>query len=188
MKQLIIFLAASAVIYGCGSKSGLSDAELDALANAKFENLTDSIEDANNKEFEQWRYESEVDEMTSEKKEYAMINSKNQVELAFPHAGGTYATITLRRIKGNEEVVVTVNEGQIHTEYNNPVFQVRFDENKPEFFTVNEAADHSIDVRFISNARKFIDLIKKSKETKIEMTFYNNGTHVFKFDTKDLKW
>lgn len=185
-----VLTSASLSMFSCGSSE--KDKYQDALLDAKAEQMANELMDSISKESlagdGKWVYEETKDEMSSAKNRFATITSSNVIELEFPYAGGTVGNIIVRNMNGKDEVLFTVNQGQINSTYDQETFEVRFDENPSEKYRVSESSDGSSDVRFFSNSKKLIENLKNSKECKIKVEFYNNGSHVFKFKTADLKW
>jgi hypothetical protein len=173
-------------LFSCGEpkKDPLEEMELDR----KVEAYMDSLNTAALIEEQAWQYETTEDEMSGKTNRFATKTSNNTVELDFPYEGGTVGNIIVRNTGNGDEVVFTVNKGQINSVYDYDSFEVRFDDNPSEEYSVSESTDGSSDIRFISNSKKFIKNLKASKECKIKVEFYDNGSFIFKFDTKGLKW
>lgn len=187
MKQLIIILVAGSALFACSSspeKKQKTEAEIEQ----ELQKYMDSLETAEQAALSEWKYETEKDEMSERTNRYASKRSSNMVELDFPYEGGTYGTIMIRNSGNGDEAIFSINQGQINTTYEQGSFEVRFDDDPSEQYTISEASDGSSTIRFINKSKKFIERLKKSKECKIKVEFFNNGSFVFKFDTKNLNW
>jgi|GEM_PF-3330010 len=135
-----------------------------------------------------WSYEDEVDEMTSETRHIATIASPDIVNMEFPYEGGSILYMTVRNMAGDADAFIYISKGQLFTEYGAEYINVRFDDEKPSKFSVSDASDNNAQYLFINDAKKFTNKLKTAKKVAIECQFYNNGKHVFKFDTAGFTW
>ena len=137
-----------------------------------------------------WQYDEFVDEMR-ETTTYTTTNiSKNNVSLKSPYSGGTDLAIVVRHSNdlGNEVLIIT-NNGQLWCEYRDCTMAVKFDDGSVEQYPVSRAASGSSNTMFLDRSEDaFINKLKKSKKTMLEIGFYNNGNQQFTFDTSDLNW
>ena len=134
-----------------------------------------------------WVYHESEDEMTSKKKKYASIDANELLHFDFPYAGGSTATLTLRK-GGPNDAFIRVSKGQFNSTVNGAKVRVRFDNNAPQTFSMSEAADYSSDILFFDNPQRLIAGLKKAKTAKIQATFFNEGDHIMEFDVAGLKW
>jgi len=190
MKKYIYILAAITLISSCGSadEPEMSDAELDAKVDAEVERQIEQQEMELMKDDFKWSYQTEKDEMTDNSIYIAHITSQDEVELEFPYEGGTYLTLWIRKNANKSEAYITSSNGQLYDDINEPVINVRFDQEQPMNFGVLESADNDPTIRFISSADKFISKMKTAKKVKIEVQYYENGKHVYQFNTKGFDW
>jgi len=137
-----------------------------------------------------WKYSESVDEMRGTTTYTAITTSRNNVHLSSPYTGGTDLSIVVRHSNdlGNEVLILTDN-GQLWCEYRNCIMTVKFDDKNIEEYPVSRAAGGSSEAMFLDNSEDaFINKLKESKVTMLEIGFYNNGNQQFTFDTADLDW
>jgi len=189
MKKYLIAAGLLATLSACSSGPSLLErAIIERKAELEAEKMLAEKEAEAMAEQFSWTYETEEDKMSSETSYFASIVSPDVVNLDFPYEGGSYLSIYLRKTGNESTAFIYISEGQLHTEYDNPTIAVRFGENKAKNFSVSESADNDAQYLFIDNANDFIRELKASKEVLVECMFYNNGSHVFKFNTEGLKW
>lgn len=133
----------------------------------------------------QWSYSKYVDEMTSGETRSATIDARDLIELDFPYAGHNQPDLSVRKdAKAKFSVMYTITKGQIlcHDCY----VQVRFDDRQPINFSGGGSVSHRTEVLFLTPAKKFVDLMKKSKVVKIEVMIYKKGRIVSTFDVAEF--
>jgi len=137
-----------------------------------------------------WQYGESEDKMTGQKTKTAVVTSSNTVEFASPYGGPPqHATLILRKMRGSDNVLLTIEKGQLTCgDYFERSVSVRFDEKPPRRFGVSEPADHDSTVVFIRSEKSFIAEAKKAKRIRIEAIVYQNGSPVFEFDVAGLEW
>jgi hypothetical protein len=135
-----------------------------------------------------WEYESSVDKMTGESRHYATVNSPELLKFDFPYSGGSQPSISVRSQGKSENVLLIVDRGQFICSVGGCSVTVKFDDGKLMKFSAVGPTDYSSNVLFLSPAKKFIELMKKSKETSISATFHREGDRVMTFPTKNLEW
>ncbi|MBO4589076.1 MAG: hypothetical protein J5711_09310 [Bacteroidales bacterium] len=153
----------------------------------------DSIEAERNKPLKsEWIDRSWTDEMTDEENVSMTLTSDNYFEFDFPYNGGTRLKIDVRyRKQDGNQVLLSVNRGQLMetTSYQKNEVVVRFDDDAPMRFTTNEPADHSSNLLFLNNPRKFINRAKTANKILIQVPTYDNGQPTFSFEPAEpLKW
>lgn len=140
----------------------------------------------------EWIERSSTDAMTDETNVWMTLTSDNYHEFDFPYEGGTRLKIEVRhRKQDGTQVMLSVNRGQLMetTSYQRNDVIVRFDDDEPMRFTTNEPADHSSNILFLNNPRKFINRAKTAHKILIQVPTYNNGQPTFSFEpTEPLKW
>lgn len=137
-----------------------------------------------------WKYSQSVDEMRGTTTHTAITTSRNNVHLSSPYSGGTDLSIVIRHSDelGNELLFVT-NNGQLWCEYRNCSIAVKFDDKSVEEHAISRAVGGSSDVMFLDDSEDdFISKLKSSKQTMIEIGFFNNGNQQFTLDTENLDW
>ncbi|QOW20367.1 hypothetical protein INQ41_04915 [Lysobacter ciconiae] len=130
-----------------------------------------------------WSYSNEEDGMSGKRIEYAAVASDNVLSLDFPYQGAQRGTLAIRRHpKWGNDVIVSIEKGQILcSSYECPV-RIRFDDAQPVTYSGNEPADNSSETVFLpySIAKK----LQSAKRVKIEMNLYHNGVQVLEFNVK----
>lgn len=134
-----------------------------------------------------WTYRSLKDRMTGHSIRLADLQSKNTVNLRFPYQGTQRATLTLRQHpESGLNVTVSVPRSQILCR--DCELRVRFDEGDVKTYPTATPADMSSNILFIENEAWFVKHLLDSQRLRIEVPFYRDGTHVFDFDVRRLKW
>lgn len=166
---------------------------IQAVVKAKAERMADSIAADRDKPLKsEWVESSCTDEMTDATNVWMTLTSDNYHEFDFPYDGGTRLKIEVRyRKQDGTQVILSVNRGQLMetTSYQRNDVIVRFDDDEPMQFTTNEPADHSSNMLFLNNPRKFINRAKTAHKILIKVPTFNNGQPTFSFEPAEpLKW
>jgi hypothetical protein len=136
-----------------------------------------------------WVYETDTDKMSGKESKFAKSVSTNSHDLQFPYQGGTNMTITLRKHpRMGVDAYISVNKGQLDTNYDGTIISVKFDDKPLVKFSMNSPDDGSRDTLFFQNQKRFIENIKKAKRVIIEAQFYHDGNRQFEFNTENLVW
>ena len=137
-----------------------------------------------------WQYNQSEDEMRGTTTYTAIATSRNNVHLSSPYTGGTDLSIIVRHSDElNNEVLVVTNNGQLWCEYRNCIMTVKFDDKNIEQYPMSRAAGGSSEAMFLDGSEDiFINKLKDSKTTMLEIGFYNNGDQQFTLDTENLDW
>ena len=87
-------------------------------------------------------------------------------------------------------VYLTLSKGQLiaASAINDGSIRMRFDDNKPETYSVSGAADYSSNTVFINSVDKIISKLKKAKKLIIEAEVYDNGTQQMEFAVSGFSW
>lgn len=137
-----------------------------------------------------WSYETENDELRSERREYAKLRSVNAVNLGSPY-GATRANILVRLINREKiSISIDVDRGQILNcrGLGPSSIALRFDDRSVENFSCVESSDYSSDIVFISPRESaFYERLKSGSRLIIELTFYQGGAQQFRFNVAGLK-
>lgn len=155
--------------------------------------IRDSLEAEYNKPAKsEWKETSSKDEMTDATNVWMTLKSDNSFEFDYPYNGGTRLKIEVRyRKQDGNQVILSVNKGQLmeSTSYQRNEVVVRFDEDEPMHFTTNEPADHSSNMLFLNNPRRFINRAKNAHKILIQVPTFENGQPIFSFEPAEpLKW
>ncbi|MCP2041060.1 hypothetical protein L1281_001654 [Neisseria sp. HSC-16F19] len=159
---------------------------------------TDTTEDIDNINIEerrpQWNYSISKDEMRDETLYTAFLESENTIYLPFPYNGGTKLTLILRDSpKNGNDIFFSIPNGQLHCGHRGCTVPIKFDDAPiEEIPMVNaEFSTKQGDAIFVadSKTRNLLSMkLKNSESMMIEIPFFQNGYHQFKFNTKGLKW
>ena len=139
-----------------------------------------------------WRYETDVDKMTSKVENTASVTSDNSLDLPFPYKTDyNHGYLNVRGSGSRPEVLVTINKGQILCPgYGDGCrVTVRFDQAPPVRFGAIGPNDHSSTAFFIHDAKRFVALASKAKKILVQFTMYNAGNQTLEFSpTTPLVW
>ena len=131
----------------------------------------------------QWSYNASMDGMTSKTSRYASITSSNTVSFGFPYTGEQHGRLLVRNHpRYGQDVLFSVDKGQILCSSMDCEVTVRFDEGAPSRWSATEPADNSTETIFLDNARGFRQRLAKAKVLRIEVPFYQEGSHTFIFN------
>lgn len=135
-----------------------------------------------------WQYDTQTDMHGTTNT--ASVTSDNSETLSFPWHGGP-AHLTIRKHpKYGLDVYIDVPDGQIICDdYDGgcPI-SVKFDDGKVEQFSGLGPADHSSNIIFLQPESRFISKAKKAKTVIIELTFFQDGNHEYRFSIEGLQW
>lgn len=134
-----------------------------------------------------WEYESSENKM-GEKVHFARVKATELVYFDFPYSGGSIGTVTIRKRRGDLDIIFSISKGQIDTDIDETYIRVKFDNDKPVTYSMSESADGSTDILFFNNETSLLKKIKKSKKMVVEIPFYQNGVKQFEFKVKNLNW
>jgi len=110
------------------------------------------------------------------------------VEFGFPYTGSQRAILQLRiHPKYGKNAIISIEKGQFLCGFDGCSVSVKFDEGKPQTYSVNEPADHSTTYLFLNNYDRFLAGVKKSTTVYIEAQFYQEASQVFEFYVSGLK-
>lgn len=136
---------------------------------------------------ENWKYSEETDKMTDKAIYFARCNATNTFNFSFPYEGGSVLSLLVRKMDGNNEVILQISKGQFSSAYNSSV-EMKFDNGKILSYDFTEAADGSSNYIFLHPASSIIKKIRNSKSIKIEAPFFEQGRQVADFDVSGLDW
>jgi hypothetical protein len=148
-----------------------------------------STETAATEKKENWEYSESEDKMDGKKFVFASSKSTNKVELKFPYDGGTTMEVNLRNDGKENEVILTLDKGSFMASVGgSQSVKVKFDDQAATEFSYGSSADGDTKMAFLNNSQSFIKKIKASKKVMIEVTFFQQGSQIFEFNTEGLKW
>lgn len=137
-----------------------------------------------------WVYVDGQDELTGKRSKQAFILSNDYFELDFPYSNKQKATLTVRQHpRYGLDVILGIERGQIPcSSYDGCTFEATFDGGAVQKFSAAGAADNSSETLFVSNDKRFLAALKKSRSVKIVLPIYQNGGIVHSFRTVGLDW
>ena len=136
-----------------------------------------------------WTYQTSQDAMIQKTVRYASVQSINELNFGFPYQGAQHATLTLRtHPRFGKSAILRIERGQFLCGVEGCSVTARFDQGKPQRFSVGEPSDHSTTSLFINNYDGFLASVRKSKKIYIAAEFYQEGSPVLEFDTSKLNW
>lgn len=159
-----------------------------------------------------WTYDSSKDEMKGTTEQTALLESDNQVELAWPWDGGTRVNLYLSHVPNKPDAAfLWVDRGSFDCApgYAGCDFQAKFDDGPLETFhaeknSAGEAPDQMLMVAACTpgnatcarntkapasaTSEKWLAKLKASKRVIIETAFTKNGSKQFTFTTAGLEW
>lgn len=137
----------------------------------------------------EWSYSRSSDEMRRTTTTFARNSSLNKVDLDFPYAGGTTATIVLRRqSQDGLKILLAVDRGQFVCGTSGCHVTIGFDCAPPKKYSADEPADYSSKTLFLAPEAALLSKLRTAKKTIIEVGFYQSGQRQFAFNTSDLHW
>lgn len=134
-----------------------------------------------------WTYSQQTDPMTDKETYYAKCTSINLLNFEFPYDGGSSLNITVRKMDGENEVMLILSSGQFNTVYDEPV-KIRFDDSPAHTYGYDESGSGRSDVIFLHSPQSIIEKLKTSNIVKIEAPYFHSGKQVANFIAKDFVW
>jgi len=137
-----------------------------------------------------WNYETRTDPMSGKATRMATITSTNSLNLSWPYSGRNHGFIQVRQHpKHGLDVMVYVEKGQIMCRFDDCKVRVKFGDKQPVTYNATEPADNSSDLVFINNESAFISNARGTNRILVELTFFQNGSQILQFETKEpLVW
>jgi len=179
---IIITIIIVALIVKCNSNK-------DVEHELSKESLTDSstiITDTLISTEHSWEYFEDEDKMTSANMYYAMVEANDLLDFDSPYDGGSKASFILRHKDSYGNAYVKISKGQFIV-HSDTKFRIRFDNEKPKYYSVSSPSDGSSDLVFFEYYQ-LIDNIKKHKKMIVEAEFYREGMRAIEFNIENLKW
>jgi len=137
---------------------------------------------------ENWRYEEKEDKINNSKYKIARCQSANTFDFKFPYSGSQHAYLVVRQnYDGTKDVLIRIEKGQFMTSVLGGKALVRFDDNKPESYSLLPTNDGSTTVVFIKYADAFISALEKSKKIYFQTDIYQEGSPTMEFNVEGLR-
>lgn len=116
------------------------------------------------------------------------MKSRNTVALSSPYSSETQAELILRKHpRYGNDVIFSVSSGQLICGISDGCnVLVRFDDKPPREVRAGEPSDHSNDTLFLLGYKQLSKSIKESKRMIVEVTFFQDGSRHFEFNTENL--
>lgn len=134
-----------------------------------------------------WQYTKTVDNEGREVSK-ASVTSPDLLEFDFPYAGGSTATLTLRRRAGTTHVYIQVSKGQFNRSYQGGQASVRFDGGSPVSYAFSAAENGSASVIFFDSEQALINRLKAADKMVVIVEFEGQGNRQITFRTAGLRW
>ncbi|WP_142528532.1 hypothetical protein [Pedobacter westerhofensis] len=135
-----------------------------------------------------WTYEEDEDKMTSKKIFRASVTAKEELQFGSPYDGGSTATLTIRKKRGETDIYLRVSKGQFNSSYDGGKVRARFDNIPAKMYEFSGASSGDSDIIFLDAVPSFLKKIKGHKKLLLEAEFYSEGLHVMEFDISNLNW
>ena len=138
-----------------------------------------------------WDYQTYNDGMTDMPAKIACVESDDMISQSFPYET-THTELCIRKNpkKGLDAYFRLKSDGQIlcHSYAEPCVIKVRFDSGAVQSFSGLSASDNSSDIVFFQNAERMLNSILKSKQTRVQVELFQNGSQTTTFNTAGLVW
>ncbi|SHG73635.1 hypothetical protein SAMN05444372_10989 [Flavobacterium micromati] len=186
MKKIAI-VCLSILLFNCKEKEKEYTLEetlkMDSIARAIMEK---SETEAFKEDISGWKYDTIKNKMTDVKDVFCRVQSNESLSLTAPYEGVNFGQLTVRRMNGQVDIIISIMKGQISGGYENEYFKARFDNGKQTTFSYSEPADNSTETIFVEGKSKFLKMLKTSKKVLIEIPLYQNGNQILEFKTEGL--
>jgi hypothetical protein len=127
--------------------------------------------------------------MRGETTDYAEVTSDNELDFAFPYAGGSSGILMLRRRSRLTDVMLKIDKGQFIC---NPItgarIEARFDEGPIRRLRCSEPRDGSANLLFLAPEAALVAELRAAHRLTIEAEFYREGSQQLNFTVEGLKW
>ena len=137
-----------------------------------------------------WEHRSYTDQMTGKPAKTASLESSNELSLDYPYQGSNGGRLTVRQSpQFGLDAFIEIERGQMLCGVDGCTMPVRFDDGKPQNFSMVSAADHSSTILFFSNTKRFIEQARKAQTIRAGVNLYQGGQPGLVFETPvPLEW
>ncbi|QDK78172.1 hypothetical protein EXU85_06000 [Spirosoma sp. KCTC 42546] len=118
----------------------------------------------------------------------ASITSPKLLEFGFPYAGGSIATLTIRKRESGTHVYIQVSKGQFNRSFQEGKAHVRFDENPAITYSFSAAENGSANIIFFDSDQALINKMKAARNMTVDVDFAGQGKRLIEFQTAGLVW
>lgn len=129
-----------------------------------------------------WKYYEKEDDFEKKVMKFYEIESLNYFNLSFPYSGKQNLDLILREINGDFDVLLAIDKGQILCRPSSCKVDIIFDDGSVETYKLAESNSGSSEVVFITDTKRFMTKVIKSKKMKVKLEFFQNGSIVSEFD------
>ena len=128
-------------------------------------------------------------------KQIFTLESENTIKLDFPY-GNTNMKLHVRLANGKIDPaggIFITSKGQYHSEggYRDPILKIKIDNGPVETIGYSSSNDASSGIAFLSGnddySNKLLNRIANSKQIKLQIGYFQNGSQVFTFNTDGLQ-
>lgn len=134
-----------------------------------------------------WRYEKTADRMGNPVYK-ASLRASNVLQFAYPYAGGSTATLTVRRANNDTYAYLEVSNGQFNRSFQPGIARVRIDGQPPVTYALSAAANGRANIVFFDAAPTLIVRIKRARRVSMLVEFAAQKTQKIEFATAGLRW
>jgi hypothetical protein len=134
-----------------------------------------------------WVYEKRVDKSGSTVYK-ASFTSPGVLTFAFPYAGGSAATLTLRHKNDQTYLYLEVSRGQFNRTFQGGKARIAFDSKPAKNYSFSAAENGRANIIFFDDEAKLIAQMKAARKMTIDVEFYAQGRRTIEFSTADLSW
>ncbi len=135
-----------------------------------------------------WTNFETTDELRGSRNKFSTVTSLNSAKFAFPYCCDSRLKISVRETKQyGEDVIFQISDGQFKCGLYGCSGMISFDGNA-ENLTLSTPESGSSKVLFAKYPKPIIKKLKSSEITIVELPFYKEGPHQFRFETFGLEW
>lgn len=134
-----------------------------------------------------WTYEKTTDKEGNPAYK-ASIRSPKLLDFAFPYAGGSIATLTIRKRESGTHVYIHVSKGQFNRSFQGGRAGVRFDGKPASSYSFSAAENGSANIIFFDSEQDLIDKMKAARNMIVDVDFAGQGHRQIEFQTAGLNW
>ena len=134
-----------------------------------------------------WKYEKTVDK-TGSTVYKAAITSPTRLQFGFPYAGGSTATLTLRKRDDRTTVYLQISNGQFNRSFQGGSVHIRFDNKPAVVYSYSAAENGRANIIFFDTEQKLVNQLKAARSTSIDVEFYAQGHRQILLRTAGLRW
>ncbi|SOD81542.1 hypothetical protein [Spirosoma fluviale] len=135
-----------------------------------------------------WTYEKKVVDKAGNTVHKASITSPTPLTFSFPYAGGSVATLTIRRKNDESLLYLEISRGQFNRTFQGGNARIAFDNKPARNYSFSAAENGRANIIFFDDATKLISQMKNAQKMTINVEFYAQGRRTIDFSTANLTW